>query len=455
MQLPAFQPGTSKTGRYFFLISALCFVLSGLAGLLASVHVGVDSAHAEWIAHLRMQTLRPLHTMLSLVAMIAGGMAINCSLLSSIVPTAKKRIEEVSFILLMAFVFLAVGTMLIGKTSGREYVTWIPQLSLILIPAVVLTTVTVIRHYHELSAASPEGYWLLLIGWLLTGFGLVETHSFLMPYIFDNAVRDLTSQWHGIDTVIAGVNVLLYAGLIFVLQRKPKPLRRRLLYLIAGFGLLGTFGHHHYASPQPGYLKAFAFTASMVAILSFFRHIIGYQKEWKEEKKEPHPVMPLILSAEYWTIVAVGSGILFAIPQINFYVHGTYLIVIHAMGSMIGINFMIVIATGLLFMGYQPAHSHVSIRWGVRMVNGAIMLLWVGLTVPSLIKGILRTRESYQQFFPITEPWLVLFPVCGLLLLAGIFVLASEVIWLVFSPRGVVNEASTVKATDKPQLQVD
>ena len=454
MQLPVFTPTTSKVGRYFFLIAALCFVLSGLAGLLASVHVGVNSTHAQWIAHLRMQTLRPLHTMLSLAAMLSGGMAINCSLVHSIVPGVKKRVEEVALVLLLGFILLATTTLLMGKTSGREYITWLPELSLILLPAVLLIAGTVLRHFKALSAASPEGYWLLLIGWLLTSFGLIETHSFLLPFIFGNAVRDLTSQWHGIDTVVAGVNVLLYAGLIFVLQRQPKPLRKVWLYLIAGFGLLGTFGHHHYASPQPGYLKAFAFAASMVAILSFFRHIVGYQKEWKAHKETPHPVMPLILSAEYWTIVAVGSGILFAIPQINFFVHGTYLIVIHAMGSMIGINFMIVMAAGLLFMDYEPAHSCASIRWGVRMVNWALMMLWVGLAIPSLIKGILRTRESYQQFFPLAEPWLALFPICGMLLFAGVFVLASEVIWLVFAPRAK-QTSITAQATDKAQFQAN
>jgi nitric oxide reductase large subunit len=440
MQLPNFSPKTSRLGKYYYLISAICFVLSGLAGFLASIHVGIDSSHTQWIAHLRMQVLRPLHTMLSLVAMLSGGMAITSSLLQSIAPPIRKGFEGITLMLLVTFICLATITLLMGITSGREYVSWVPLLSLILIPAVLLTTCTVIQRFRELSTASPEGYWLLVLGWLLTAFGLIETHEFLVPYIFSNGVRDLSSQWHGIDTIIAGVNVMLYAGMIFVLQQKPKPLRKRWLYFFAGFGLLGTFGHHHYASPQPGYLKVFAFAASMVAILSFFRHLNGYLKEWKQEKQEPHPIMPLVLAAEYWTIVAVGSGILFAIPQINFYVHGTYLIVIHAMGSMIGINFMIIIAAALLFMGYEPNHSRTAIKWGVRMTNWALSLLWVGLAVPSLIKGILRTHQSYQQFFPLTEPWLILFPICGLLLFAGIFVLTSELVWLVFNPRPQTNQ---------------
>lgn len=433
MQIPAFTPKTTLVGKYFFLIAALAFLLSALAGLLASIHIGIDSSHLNWVNHLRMQVLRPLHTMLSIVAMLAGAMGITISLLRSIASAEDKSIQSCALISLIAFSVLATASLSMGHTTGREYISWPPILGILLISSILLITYSVVQHFKLLAQASPEGTWLLMLGWLLTGLGFIETHGFLIPFIFNNGVRDLTVQWHGIDTVIAGINILLYAGMIFVLQQRPKLLRKHWFFLIAGFGLLGTFGHHHYASPQPGYLKLFAFAASMVAILSFIRHIISYQIKQIKQQNEPHPAMPLLLSAEYWTIIAVGSGILFAIPQINFYVHGTYLIVVHAMGSMIGINFMITIAAALLFMDYNPDHSKSAIKWGVRITNLALTFLWIGLAIPGIMKGVLRTHQSYQQFFPKIEPWLILFPICGILLFAGIFILTSEVIWLVFN----------------------
>jgi nitric oxide reductase subunit B len=436
MQIPQFPCRISPAGRAFFIFAAVAFLLSALVGIVASLQVGIPTHYASWVAHIDLTVLRPIHTMLSLVGMLAGGMGLTTALVESIRgEDTASRIQWTAFHLLLLFTLLATVTLAMGKTSGREYISWVAPVTLPLIASVVTIAYLILRNPKPVIAASPEGMWLHILGWILIALGLIETHGYQLPFVFRNGVRDLTQQWHGIDIIIAGLNVVLYSGMLFLLQKEPKPLRKRWMFAIATFGLLGTFGHHHYISPQPVYLKWFAFLASMVAILSFLRHIRGYRKELVANQLQPNPIMPLLLSAEFWTIVAVGSGVLFAIPQINFYVHGTYLIVVHAMGSMIGINVMIIVAAALLFMRYEESATLASLKWGVRMVNASLVLMWMGMGIPSVMKGILRASHDFQAYNPVIERWYVIFTIAGMLLLSGLFVLMSEIIWAGFGRR--------------------
>jgi nitric oxide reductase subunit B len=323
-----------------------------------------------------------------------------------------------------------------GKGSGREYTPWPGLLTPLLLLSVGVCGVQWLRIIPLGYALSPEGTVLLAIGWSLTFLGFLESQAQVLPWVFLNGVRDLTSQWHGIDTFVAGINVLLYAGMVVLLQPYPKPLRKKFLFGIAAFGLLGTFGHHHYASPQPLFLKYFAFFASMVAVISFVRHMQGFRKQKRTLPGPNRDLFQLLLSAEAWTLVAVGSGVLFAIPQINFYIHGTYLIISHAMGSMIGINLLIIIAAGLHFCGYDKPNASSSLRWGLPILNFSLMLLWIGLTIPSLLKAMERTHSTFQFYQPLVEPWLMFFPLAGVGLFAGIFALCSELLWAAASDRG-------------------
>ena len=433
MEIATFTPKTNAPGRVLFFSASVTFLASALIGMLASFKYGVASQHADWIAHLHMEQLRPLHLLLAVTSMVMGAMAITYSILYSVVPVQGKwsRISQwVGSFAIIVFALTASILILGGEASGREYAPWPITLSPLLLISVGLGLAILGSHYPKLYSLSPEGTVLLSLGWLLTFAGFFEVHSYLLPFVYNNGVRDLTSQWHGIDTFVAGINVMLYAGMIVLLQQRPKPLRKRFMFIIAGFGLLGTFGHHHYVSPQPGFLKIFAFLASMVAILSFVRHIHSLAKEAKLNNDARHPLMSLMLTAETWTIVAVGSGILFAIPQVNFYIHGTYIIIAHAMGSMIGINYIIIIGAGMVFCGYKRTDSEFSTRWAIRMLNAGLVLLWIGLTIPSLIKGISRTHESFQAYSSKVESWFVVFPISGLLLVAAIFVLSSELAWI-------------------------
>lgn len=258
--------------------------------------------------------------------------------------------------------------------------------------------------------------------------GLSESLTWLIPSIGNNFVKDLTLQWHGIDTFFAGLNAFLYGVGVFVIQRDPKPLRKKMLYTIAIFSLLFTFGHHHYVSPQPQFLKVLAFVASMIAMFSFVKHFRVFKKTAYKKAASKTVIETLFRSVELWTIVSFGTGILFAIPQFNLVIHGTYLIVMHAMGSMIGVQLMLVFIAGFSIFKVESLKSEKRIKFGVKLLNNSLILLWVLMVVVGLIKGVMRVDHNFYEINNATSYYFYFLPLLGMILLVSISIISVELL---------------------------
>lgn len=408
-------------GFRWIKLSVLLFMLAAIAGLLASLIVSLPIRSNLFL--FTFQEFRPLHTFLSLMGLVAGSIGmINLILLSQVphlrAPGNEEKLKSGGSIQLFTL-FLLIGTVLLlaGVSTGREYFSWYPLLTILLLIVLVSQGQSLVSHTKKLIAASPEGFWLVGLGLGFVVAGLIESQFWLIPFVGDDLVRDLTVQWHGIDTFIAGTNALMYGAAVFIVQKKPKPLRKRWLYFLAGFSILFTFGHHHYVSPQPHYLKILAFLASMVAIVSFIRHLRAH-KSFTADSRSPRTL--LVRSVELWTLVSVGSGVLFAIPQVNLIVHGTYFIVIHAMGSMIGVNLLLVFLAGVHYSKPLTPKDRRRMVQSVKGINYSLVALWVVLGGSGLIKGVMRLDSTYWEMMEWVSSLLYLFPVVGLVLTASI-----------------------------------
>jgi len=407
-------------GLHLFTLAAACFLAAGGTGVLTAL---ASTASDAWLL-LPLQNLRPMHTLFSIAGAIAGMLAMTEAVIGKAHPGRGAQGAGATLALISLFVVGAALSIALGYGSGREYVSWHPAASVPLLAAMAASAIGIFRVRSGLFRFAPEGGWLIGTGYAFVMLGLVESHLWLWPWVGLDSVRDLTVQWHGIDLLFAGMNVALYgAAAALVSQRQPTP-RRSSLYAIALFSLLFTFGHHHYASPQPGFLKTLAVVASLLAIVSFLRHARAARRG------EAHGNAPIwqapIRAAALWTLVATGSGILLAIPQVNTLYHGTYTIVIHAMGSMIGALFMLVIAGSLVVAGRFADGQR--IRLGVRLVNGSLAALWVYLLALGTFEGLARVGADPLLVSQQLRPWMAGFALLGAVLLAGISLLCLELI---------------------------
>ncbi len=383
--------------RGFFVLSLVGFVATCVFGVLGALRLLVPLEHLEFLSFVR---LRPLHTFLAIASMVSGIVGLLHLALAKETEEGWGAVSRIQLVSLWGFVLAGVGTLFLGLGSGREYMSWSAPVALLLLLPVVLGFLQVVRNRAQLTARSPEGTWLLGLGFGLLGVGLLESYLWMLPAVGAHFVRDLTVQWHGIDAFIAGLNVCLYGASMFLMDKTARPLRKQTLLLVATFSLLFTFGHHHYASPQPAFLKVFAFVASMLAISSFVRHSRAYFSSRATKCVDDNGVEGLMRSVQLWTIVSLLSGILFAIPQLNVYLHGTHLVLIHAMGSMIGISLIIyagIFKSSPLRLSDSQARR---VRLCVRAINLSLIALWIALGAGGLYKGIARIETDYLLFAP-------------------------------------------------------
>lgn len=429
-----------NTNNSALALSPVLFLLSALIGWLASIKL---IAPTTWFELLPFTTLRPLHSLLFISALLFAQFKWANSLVTLNSDTDIARISRWQSSAFTLFMFTALFSVLSGSGSGREYFSWQPWSTIFLLLAQGLHLFNLFKNRQQLIKRSPEAFWLISFGGLFVLIALFESELHHLPMVNDNLVRDLSIQWHAIDGFWAGINASLYGYGAYLISKTAKPLRSKTMYIIAISSLLFTFGHHHYASPQPSYLKSFALFASLVAIISLLRHIKAYkQANWLNLQQTY--LTSIICSVEKWTLVATATGILFAIPQFNLMIHGTYLVVIHAMGSVIGINMMLVLAHCFdQCNGYLPVNVK-RVELGVKLVNNSLIGLWLVLLGASIIKGTMRTSGDLYQYQAIREYFLIGFPVLGILLLSGITLLCTEAIRVANARKEINDENSLI-----------
>ena len=413
----------------FLVLSAAGFVGTAIIGLLGALKLSLPSEMSGWLA---FEVLRPTHTFLAMSAVLSG----LFGLVETILVRRGAGAGHPSLVFgFAAFMLAGLVAIASGQATGREYFPAPVWASVILLPIMFSYVWRLFAARQALIERSPEGFWLLGFGSLFITLAWLETHLRLLDSMLGSFTRDLSVQWHAIDTMFAGMNTVLFGAVMFMMNVRPRPLRPWVLFGISAFGVVLTFGHHHYASPQPGVIKILAVIASMVAILSLFRHFIAWRKA-QGAATDPDFLLPVLRSVEFWVIVSVASGIIFAIPQINLITHGTYLTLIHAMGSMIGVNFMIIVLGALAFGSNVAAVRADRIKWGVRLTNWSIGGLWLVLGAAGAVRGWMRIGHEYAEFQPIREVILVGFPLVGVILLAGILILSREIIRAQTVPDG-------------------
>ena len=403
----------------YIILSAIGFVFAAVIGLQGALKLVLPPEMTSWMA---FELLRPMHTFLAMGAVLAGLFGLVEAIL---VKHTGKQGHPAFLILFATFLLVGPAALMMGQGTGREYFPAPLWVSAILLPVLFSQAWRLMSAHKMLTERSPEGFWLLGFGALFILLAWMESHLRLLEPLLYSFTRDLSVQWHAIDTMFAGMNTVLFGTVMFMMSARPKPLRPWVLFAISGFSVLLTFGHHHYVSAQPGMIKTLAVIASMVAILSLVRHFIAWRKA-QGTSTNPSYLEPVLRSVEFWVIISVLSGVIFAIPQINLITHGTYLTLIHAMGSMIGVNFLIIVLGALAFSVSPETVRGERIQLGVRLTNWSLGGLWLVLGASGLVRGVMRIEHEYFEFQPIREAILVGFPVAGLVLSAGIWILCLE-----------------------------
>ncbi|MDP2324839.1 MAG: hypothetical protein Q8N51_12525, partial [Gammaproteobacteria bacterium] len=116
---------------------------------------------------------------------------------------------------------------------------------------------------------------------------------------------------------------------------------------------------------------------------------------------------------------------------------GTHITVAHSMGSTIGINTMILLASVFCIIESRvgiplPATHSVPVRTGYWLANGSLLVFFAALIAAGLGRGT-YSGDSFQEMMTLIRPYLLVFLVSGLGLAAGLLLILAPGIRLIYA----------------------
>ena len=214
------------------------------------------------------------------------------------------------------------------------------------------------------------------------------------------------------------------------------------LYLYSFFN----WGHHTYIVPAAPWIKHVAYGVSMTELIILYVVIRGWIKRLPEAKKKLH-LMPyrFLFASDVWIILNLVLALAISVPAINIYTHGTHITVAHSMGSMIGINSMILLASVFFIFAERlaslPKKMMTLGTWGFYILNISLVFFWGCLLAAGAIRGYMTATGEIlggQGFHMVQEairPYMIAFILPGLGLLIGFGLLLTPLAMVLLKRR--------------------
>ncbi len=324
-----------------------------------------------------------------------------------------------------------LGSYLAGKFGGREYWEFPPVLALPILFSWVLLGVNYVKTAFKIKNW-PVYYWMWGTGILFFFITFLEANSWVFPYIRGNLIRELTIQWKSYGALVGSWNMLVYGTSIFLMEKisgSKEVSHSRLsffMYFLGFTNLLFGWAHHTYIIPAAPWVKIVAYSISMTELIILARIIWTWKSSVGTAKQLAHRLPYLFLMAcEGWIFINLILALLISVPAINVYTHGTHITVAHAMGSTIGINTMILLAS--IFFVLRPTDDQDKDRprfvvIGYWITNLSLFVFFICLVIAGVVKAKLTIVDQlpHQLIMQEISPFLIGFGVAGLGLLVGL-----------------------------------
>lgn len=428
-----------KYAIYFLILALVSLFISGLVGMLSSFQYIYPNFLKE---SLHFAKLRPIHVISSVSWIVLAATGAIYFFLST---HKKTKLYSNKLTAFHFYLFLAIGisiylSILLGKTGGREFFVFAPVL---IIPILLGWFVFAVNYFKSVWGKIvnlPIYYWMWGTGIVFMILHLSEAHLWLIPSFRENYIKDLVIQWKSVGSFVGSWNQMVYGISIYLMVKikgDKKLAHGKLVFFFYFLGLANLmFGwaHHTYIIPTQAWVRIVAYAISMTEWVILLYIIYGFIKSLPREKKKANSMSyRFLLAADVWVFLNLILALLMSIPAINYFTHGTHITVAHTMGTMIGINSMILLAAiGYIITTLQP-HFHIRKRvvFGYKLLNISLLLFLTTL----IIAGIRRSKWIYSnQGMSFGEMQISLqavyvsMVVSGLLVFVGISVLIIEAI---------------------------
>ncbi len=332
-----------------------CLMIAIFGGAISVVFYFKDTASFLNSMGIEFQNLRPVHTTFASCWIFLGGITCVFHYLyhahgeMSLGERQRFRLQMTLWGLAGAGILL---TLPFGISSGREYLGFHPVFSMLIVLGWLAFARTYFGRVRRGFWSQPVYVYMWATGIVFFLYTFIEGHAYLIPSIRNNPIADLQIQWKHCGTVVASFNMLVYGSLMYVgeqLSGDKTYARSRKGFAFMGVGLLNSFtnyAHHTYHLPQADLIKWIAFIVSMLEIVILASIFLDLKRSIKAKTPTDRFFAPtgFMSIARYWSFGLLVVALLISVPPLNSFIHGTHVVMAHAMGSEIGIDSFIIFA---------------------------------------------------------------------------------------------------------------
>jgi nitric oxide reductase subunit B len=432
------KPIMKKIALIFISVSLLALIVGAIFGTLA----GIQYVKADFLKEIvAFNKMRPFHvsTVLGWIILCAtGGIYYYLTHVLNLKIFSKKLAgAHITIFLLSAAAIYA--SFITGKMGGREYFAYAPIITVPILLGWILFGINYFKTVVNQVKNWPVYLWMWGTGIGFMIYHLGETNFWLVPYFRENFVRDLSVQWKSYGSLAGCWNMLVYGTAIFLMSRietdenVARGKKTFFFYFLGLFNLVLGWAHHTYIVPTQPWVRYLAYGVSMTEWIILISIILEWKKSLSEEKiKNNHMSYRFLMATDFWVFVNLFVALLISIPYINLFTHGTHITVAHSMGTTIGINTTILLASVFYITHLENnefmAKNKNLFSWGYWTFNISLGVFWICLLLGGVEKSIWMyftdNPSSFGEMQESIKPYMLVFLGAGFGILAGILMVA-------------------------------
>ncbi|HBC02618.1 MAG TPA: hypothetical protein DC015_00085, partial [Aequorivita sp.] len=390
----------NKVPLLFLLFALTALFLGMLFGLTASLQYLLPEFLKETVP---FSKLRPFHVTseTSWIVLAATG-----SIYFFIASVEKFELFSPKFQLLHFILFLLTGVAIyfsfaFDYTEGREYFAFKPILMIPILIGWVLFAINYFKTLYTNMKGWPVYYWMWGTGIVFMCYHLMEAHFWLFDFFRLNFIKDFAVQWKSTGSFTGSWNMLVYGISIYLMSEIKKDTDVAtnkiafFFYFLGLTNLMFGWAHHTYLLPTQPWIRYVAYAISMTEWIVLASIIYNWKRSVLKIEKENHPMAyRFLLATDFWIFINIILALLFSIPAINFFTHGTHVTVAHSMGTTIGINTTILFSALFFIAHYVRPQLKTDTKWvkrGFVAFNISLFIFFVSL----IIAGAKRSYWMY------------------------------------------------------------
>lgn len=426
--------------RFFHVFALILLLLCLFFGVIAVLSFYKYEYFTEMMS---FQQVRPFHVSAALFWIITGALAGILYFARDVfgVDVLKKNTFLLFIISWSTSIVIIFLSYCFGQFGGREYWEFPPVLNILLLISWLFLMAgffpLLLKSLHTKSVY----VWMWATGILFFLFTFIEQNLWNISWFRQSFIREMTIQWKSNGSMVGAWNQLVYGIALYLMVKitgdeKIAQTKKAIFFYVLGVtNLIFNWGHHIYNVPAAGWIRGISYSISMTEWIIVISIIQDFRNKISETKKFQHLyAYRFLIASEFWVFINLLLALLMSVPAVNRYTHGTHVTVAHAMGTTIGINTMILLASICYVFRLELTASRARQKIlvaGFWITQLSLLILFISLVIAGLLKGYRMVSLKISNFQEAMDPVLKVLKVfmwSGLALFAAL----SMVIYILY-----------------------